>query len=221
MSWVRVPFSLKNKNVMRLVDILFYSFSSLLLLSSFMVVVVQNTVYSVLFLVLSFISAAGLLFLLECDFMSFLFIIVYVGAIAVLFLFVVMMIDVKTVSTRKNYLKYFPFASVIGLVLFIEIVYIIFDTFQSNPYIKDKDLQLNSYINWYDKIDAISENEAVGQVLYTEYVFQFLIAGNILLLSVIGAVVLTLNRRSGPLSKKQMSFSQLSRISRNVLVSSK
>lgn len=222
MSWVRVPFSLKkNKNVMRIVDILFYSFSSLLLLSSFMVVVVQNTVYSVLFLVLSFISAAGLLFLLECDFMSFLFIIVYVGAIAVLFLFVVMMIDVKTVSIRKNYLKYFPFASVIGLVLFVEIVYIIFDTFQSNPYIKDNYLQLNSYINWYDKIDAISENEAVGQVLYTEYVFQFLIAGNILLLSVIGAVVLTLNRRSGPLSKKQMDSRQLSRISRNVLVSPK
>ena len=211
----------KNKNVMRLVDILFYSFSSLLLLSSFMVVVVQNTVYSVLFLVLSFISAAGLLFLLECDFMSFLFIIVYVGAIAVLFLFVVMMIDLKTVSIRKNYLKYFPFASVIGLVLFVEIVYIIFDTFQSNPYIKDNYLQLNSYINWYDKIDAISENEAVGQVLYTEYVFQFLIAGNILLLSVIGAVVLTLNRRSGPLSKKQMDSRQLARISRNVLVSSK
>jgi len=206
---------------MRLVDILFYSFSSLLLLSSFMVVVVQNTVYSVLFLVLSFISSAGLLFLLECDFMSFLFIIVYVGAIAVLFLFVVMMIDLKTVSTRKNYLKYFPFASVIGLVLFVEIVYIIFDTFQSNPYIKDNYLQLNNYINWYDKIDAISENEAVGQVLYTEYVFQFLIAGNILLLSVIGAVVLTLNRRSGILSKKQMDFNQLSRISRNVLVSSK
>jgi len=206
---------------MRLVDILFYSFSSLLLLSSFMVVVVKNTVYSVLFLVLSFISAAGLLFLLECDFMSFLFIIVYIGAIAVLFLFVVMMIDLKPVSIRKNYLKYFPFASVIGLVLFVEIVYIIFDTFQSNPYIKDNYLQLNSYINWYDKIDAISENEAVGQVLYTEYVFQFLIAGNILLLSVIGAVVLTLNRRSDPLSKKQMDSRQLTRISRNVLVSSK
>jgi NADH-quinone oxidoreductase subunit J len=206
---------------MRLVDMLFYSFSSLLLLSSFMVVVVQNTVYSVLFLVLSFISAAGLLFLLECDFMSFLFIIVYVGAIAVLFLFVVIMLDVKTVSTRKNYLKYFPFASVIGFVLFVEIIYIIFDTFQSNPYIEDSFFKLNHYINWYDKIDAISENEAVGQVLYTEYVFQFLIAGNILLLSVIGAVVLTLNRRSGYLAKKQMDFRQLSRVSRNVLVSSK
>ena len=211
----------KNKNVMRLVDILFYSFSSLLLFSSLMVIVVKNTVYSVLFLVLSFISAAGLLFLLECDFMSFLFIIVYVGAIAVLFLFVVMMIDVKTVSVRKNYLKYFPFAIVIGLFLFVEIIYIIFDTFQSNPYIKDNFFRLSSYINWYDKIDAISENEAVGQVLYTEYVFQFLIAGNILLLSVIGAVVLTLNRRSGYLSKKQMDFSQLSRSSRNVLVSAK
>jgi NADH-quinone oxidoreductase subunit J len=153
--------------------------------------------------------------------MSFLFIIVYVGAIAVLFLFVVIMLDVKTVSTRKNYLKYFPFASIIGLVLLVEIIYIIFDTFQSNPYIEDSFFKLNHYINWYDKIDAISENEAVGQVLYTEYVFQFLIAGNILLLSVIGAVVLTLNRRSGYLAKKQMDFRQLSRVPRNVLVSSK
>merc|ERR1711862_1030488 len=202
----------KNRMVVNLVDFVFYSFCSILLLSSFMVVVVENTVYSVLFLVLSFISSSGLLFLLECDFISFLFIVVYVGAIAVLFLFV-MMLDVKTIIIKKNYIKYFPFASVIGFVLFVEIVYIIFDMFTSNPYIGcSESFQFNKYINWYDKVDSILENEAVGQVLYTDYVFQFLIAGNILLLSVIGAVVLTLNMRSEvSLEKKQNSYNQVSR----------
>merc|ERR1711862_338747 len=138
----------KNRMVVNLVDFVFYSFCSILLLSSFMVVVVENTVYSVLFLVLSFISSSGLLFLLECDFISFLFIVVYVGAIAVLFLFVVMMLDVKTIIIKKNYIKYFPFASVIGFVLFVEIVYIIFDMFTSNPYIGcSESFQFNKYIN--------------------------------------------------------------------------
>ena len=191
-----------------------------------MAVFVKNTVYSVIFLVLSFVSSGGLLFLLECDFMSFLFILVYVGAIAILFLFVVMMLDVKTISIRKNYLKYFPFACIVGLILFSEIIYFILDMFQSNPYIEmgDDAFQLNKYINWFDKVDAIAENEAVGQVLYTEYVLQFLIAGSILLLAVIGAVVLVLNRRKvveEGLLKKQMDFRQLSRISRNAILSTK
>jgi len=187
-----------------------------------MVVVVKNTIYSVLFLVLSFISAAGILLLLECDFISLLFIIVYVGAIAVLFLFVVMMLDVKTINIRKNYVRYFPFASILGFILFVEILYIIFDTFKSNPYIFIESIKSNSYINWYDKIDMIAENEVVGQVLYTEYVLQFLIAGNILLLVVIGSVVLTLNTRSGvALDKKQSDFKQLSRSYKNVLLSSR
>jgi NADH-quinone oxidoreductase subunit J len=187
-----------------------------------MAVVVQNTIYSVLFLVVSFISAAGLLFLLECEFISLLFIVIYVGAIAVLFLFVVMMLDIKTINSRKNYLKYFPFASILGLILFIELVYIIFDTFESNPYIYNEFLQSNIYINWFDKVDAISENEAVGQVLYTEYIFQFLIAGNILLLAVIGVVVLTLNMRVDvSFEKKQRDFRQLSRTYKNVLISTK
>jgi NADH-quinone oxidoreductase subunit J len=209
--------------VVNLVDFVFYSFCSILLLSSFMVVVVENTVYSVLFLVLSFISSSGLLFLLECDFISFLFIVVYVGAIAVLFLFVVMMLDVKTIIIKKNYIKYFPFASVIGFVLFVEIVYIIFDMFTSNPYIGcSESFQFNKYINWYDKVDSILENEAGGQVLYTDYVFQFLIAGNILLLSVIGAVVLTLNMRSEvSLEKKQNSYNQVSRDFNNAVFSKK
>lgn len=207
---------------MKLVEILFYLFSSLLLLSSCMVVLVQNTIYSVLFLVVSFISASGLLFLLECEFISLLFIVIYVGAIAVLFLFVIMMLDVKAIQLRKNYFNYFPFASILGLILFIELVYMIFDMFESNPYIGDELLLSNVYINWFDKVDSISENEAVGQILYTEYVLQFLVAGNILLLAVIGVVVLTLNMKRGiSKSKKQSDFRQLSRAYKNVIISTK
>jgi len=206
--------------VLELSNILFYAFSSILLFSALMVVIVQNTIYSVLFLVVSFISSAGLLFLLESDFISFLFIIVYVGAIAVLFLFVVMMLDVKTLNSKKNYLKYFPFASIIGIVLLIEISMLILDVFDKNPYLRVGFFDQGSYINWFDKIDSIAENEAVGQVLYTDYVFQFLIAGNILLLSVIGSVVLTVNTRSTS-NKKQSDFKQLSRTCKNSLIWSK
>ena len=190
----------------------------MLLLSSLMVVTCQNTVYSALFLILSFISASGLLFLLECEFISLLFIVIYVGAIAVLFLFVVMMVDIKTINVRKDYVKYFPFASIVLLILFVEISYIILDTFQFNPYIENQFFQSYSYVNWFNKIDSILENQAVGQVFYTEYVLQFLISGNILLLSIIGAVVLTLNKSATLNSvKKQSKFKQLTRVSKTAL----
>ena len=179
-----------------------------------MVIIVQNAVHSVLFLVLSFISSASLLFLLECEFIALLFIMIYVGAIAVLFLFVVMMLDTKTLNLKKDLLKYFPFGSFIGIIFLIEIITIVCENFKTNPY--STSILFNYYTNWFDKIDALTEIEAIGQLLYTHYVLQFLIAGNILLLSVIGAVSLTLNTSS--FSKKQIIFKQLSRTYKNVLV---
>ena len=92
-----------------IINILFYLFSIILLFSSFMVITVKNSIYAVLFLVLSFIAASGLLLLLKCEFLALMFIIIYVGAIAVLFLFVVMMLDLKITSYKKDILKYFPF----------------------------------------------------------------------------------------------------------------
>ena len=187
-----------------------------------MVTTVQNTVYSALFLILSFISASGLLFLLECEFLPLLFIVIYVGAIAVLFLFVVMMTDIKDVDVKKNYSKYFPFASIVVFALFVNLSYVIFNTFQPNPYLETTFFQSYNYVNWFDKIDSILENEAIGQVLYTEYVLHFLIAGNILLLAVVGSVVLILSKSVNFIdTKKQSKFKQLTRSADNAVFMSK
>jgi len=197
-----------------IINFLFYFFSSSLILSSLMVITVQNAVHSVLFLVLSFISSASILFLLECEFIALLFIMIYVGAIAILFLFVVMMLDTKIANAKKDLLKYFPFGSLIGIIFLIEIFFLIGENFRANPYIDS--FLFNYYTNWFDKLDSLTELESIGQVLYTHYVVQFLIAGNILLLSVIGAVALTLKTRQSP--RKQIIFKQLSRTYKNVLI---
>lgn len=199
-----------------LLNLLFYFFSNVLLLSSLMVITVQNSIYSVLFLVLSFVSATTLLFLLECEFLALLFIMIYVGAIAVLFLFVVMMLDIKAVNLARDTIKYFPFGSFIGAVFLIEIFAIVFKNFENSPYYKSSFL-FNSYQNWYNKLDSLTEIEVIGQIVYTHYVLQFLIAGLILFLAVIGAVILTI-KLSHKTSKHQISFKQLSRTYKNVLL---
>ena len=195
---------------------LFYTFSSLLLLSSLFVITSQNAIFSVLFLVLSFLSASSLLFLLKCEFLSLIFILIYVGAIAILFLFVVMMLDLKTLNNKKDSIKYLPFGFVIGIVFLTEILLVIKETFKVNPY--KSDLLYNFYVNWYDKIDTVSEIQVLGQILYTQYVLQFLIAGNVLLLATVAAVVLTLNTGNQKKTKTQVIFKQLSRNYKNVLL---
>ena len=135
MPWVQIPLSLLNFLNFMIVNLFFYFFSFILIVSALMTILSQNSIYSVLFLVLSFVSSSSILFLLECEYISLIFIIIYVGAIAVLFLFVVMMLDVKTVYLAKDSLKYFPFGSFIGIVFLIEILLIVPSTFESiNPY---------------------------------------------------------------------------------------
>lgn len=135
MSGVQIPLSLLNFLNSMIVNLFFYFFSFILIVSALMTILSQNSIYSVLFLVLSFVSSSSILFLLECEYISLIFIIIYVGAIAVLFLFVVMMLDVKTVYLAKDSLKYFPFGSFIGIVFLIEILLIVPSTFEStNPY---------------------------------------------------------------------------------------
>jgi NADH-quinone oxidoreductase subunit J len=192
-----------------IINTLFYFFSSILLFSSLMVIFTQNSIYSVLFLVCSFVSAASLLFIFECEFLALLFIIIYVGAIAVLFLFVVMMLDIKTTNLTKNTIKYFPFGSFISLVFLFEILTIILKNFKVNPY-QEKFL-VNFYKNWYEMLDALTEIEALGQILYTHNILQFLVAGYILFLAVIGSIVLTIT----PPSKKDKSQIIYRQISRN------
>ena len=163
-----------------------------------------------------FYLLASLLFLLKCEFLALMFIIIYVGAIAVLFLFVVMMLDIKTISSKKDTLKYFPFGALIGSVFLTEILLVIQETFQANPY--GTTFLHNAHFSWYDRLDSFTELHAIGQVVYTEYVLQFLIAGNVLLLATVAAVVLTLNT-SEESDKKQIIFRQLSRSYKNVVIS--
>ena len=198
-----------------IINILFYLFSIILLFSSFMVITVKNSIYAVLFLVLSFIAASGLLLLLKCEFLALMFIIIYVGAIAVLFLFVVMMLDLKITSYKKDILKYFPFGSLIGGLFLTEILFIVNDTFQLNPY--SNFFLENTYFSWYTRLENFTEIQSIGQVVYTQYVLQFLIAGNVLLLATIAAVVLTINTNTN-IEKKQIIYKQLSRNYKNVLV---
>ena len=179
-----------------------------------MVISVQNAVHSALFLVLSFISSASLLFLLECEYIALLFIMIYVGAIAVLFLFVIMMLDTKISNNKKDLLKYFPFGSLIGVIFSLEIFFLIGKNFNSNYYANS--VLYNYHTNWFDNLDTLTELESIGQVLYTHYVVQFLIAGNILLLSAVGAVSLTLKTTQS--SRKQIIFKQLSRTYKNSLI---
>jgi len=196
-----------------ILNLLFFFFSGVLLISSLMIISVQNAIYSVIFLVLSFVSSAGILFLIECELFALLFIVVYVGAIAVLFLFVVMMLDVKTIIVNRDSLKYFPFGIFVGVVLFVQIAS--FLSMQYEPLYFDS-ITYNSYQDWYDKIDSVNEMQALGQVLYTHYVLQFLIAGLILTLSVIGAIVLTISSFEKK-SQSQIITKQLSRKQQNSL----
>jgi NADH-quinone oxidoreductase subunit J len=198
-----------------IVNSFFFFFSSVLLLSSLMIVLSQNSIYSVLFLVLSFVSSSSIIFLLECEYISLIFILIYVGAIAVLFLFVVMMLDIKTIFLAKDSLKYFPFGSFLGIVFLSEILIVVPSIFEStNPY--SANFLSNDYSNWLHKLDYFTEIISIGHLLYTDYVIQFLLSGNILLLATIGPVTLVLVR-SIETAKTQVTFKQLSRTYESVL----
>ena len=215
MPGVQIPLSLFNLLNFMIVNLFFYFFSCVLLISSLMIILSQNSIYSVLFLVLSFVSSSSILFLLECEYISLIFIIIYVGAIAVLFLFVVMMLDIKTVHLAKDSLKYFPFGSFLGIVFLLEILIVVPGTFESiNPY--NEGFLSNNYSDWFNKLDYFTEIVSIGHLLYTDYVIQFLLSGNILLLATIGPVTLVLVR-CAETTKTQVTFKQLSRTYGSVL----
>lgn len=192
-------------------NMLFYLFSILLVISAFMVIFSQHPVFSLLFLVASFIFSAFLLFLLECEFLALLFIVVYVGAIAILFLFAVMMLESKLNNLSKNSMKYVPVGFVFSFFLLIPSLREISIHFENNY--DNNYFYLNTYQNWYDLIDSISDVEVYGQVLYSYYVLQFLISGLILLLILIGVVYLT-NTFVAQQTTDQSLFKQLSRNSK-------
>jgi NADH-quinone oxidoreductase subunit J len=182
-------------------------FSGLMCISSIMVISARNPVHSVLFLILTFTNTAGLLFLLEIEFLSFIFIVVYVGAIAVLFLFVVMMLDIKIVENNQNFSKIFY---VSGLILFGA-------TFVSESFSNENDYLylLNVHGNWFKKLDLTTNIEALGQILYTYYFVYIIIVGALLLIAMLGAIVLTLVINKN--SRLQAVHNQVSRSSKNAV----
>ena len=193
---------------MVLSKILFFILSSLLLINAFLTISVKNSIYSTLFLILSFLMATGLLFLLEIEFLALIFIIIYVGAISVLFLFVILMLNLKISNSTKDFIKYFPLLNFIGFIFLIELFIIIKDNYNSNPY--NESFLINVNTNWFDKIDSLSDIEILGQILYTHYIIQFLLAGIILLIAVLGSIAITITKKSKNF-RTQNSFRQISR----------
>jgi NADH-quinone oxidoreductase subunit J len=168
-------------------NLLFYLFSILLVICAFMVVVSRHPVFSLLFLVASFLFSAFLLLLLECEFLALVFIVVYVGAIAILFLFAIMMLESKFADLSRNVMKYTPAGFAFGLVFLVSVLNAISLSYETNPYNKSF---FNTFQNWFDLTDAVSDVEVYGQILYSYFVLQFLVVGLILLLVLIGVVYL-------------------------------
>lgn len=168
----------------------FYLFAGVTVASAFMVIASRNPVHSVLFLILAFVNASGLFILLGAEYLAMLLIVVYVGAVAVLFLFVVMMLDVDFVELRQGFLQYMPIGGLVGLIMLVELLMGI------GAWVIAPDL-LGHGSQPTPPIDQVSNIEAIGQVLYTKYIFFFQAAGLVLLVAMIGAIVLTLRHKEG------------------------
>lgn len=192
-------------------NLLFYVCSIALIFCAVMVVTAQHPVFSLLFLVASFIFSSIILFLLECEFLALLFIVVYVGAIAILFLFSIMMLESKLTNLSRNTIKYFPVGIVFSIVLLTPLLNEINVHF-SDTEVVSTSFYLNKYQNWYDLIDSTNDISVYGQVLYSYFVLQFLVSGLILLLILIGVVYLTNTFEKHTI--QQSIFKQLSRTSK-------
>ena len=172
---------------MYLNTITFYVFSLVAVLSALMVISARNPVHSVLFLILSFVNASGLFVLLGAEFLAMILVIVYVGAVAVLFLFVVMMLDINFVKLREGFLQYLPFGALLGIVLIIELgILFLTRSFSENS--------LSKFVE-SPMINEIENTKLIGQVLYTDYFYLFQISGLILLVAMVGSITLTLRDR--------------------------
>ncbi len=164
----------------------FYLFATLVVGSALMVISSRNPVHSVLFLILAFVNAAGIFMLAGAEFLAMILIVVYVGAVAVLFLFVVMMLDVDFAELKKGILQYMPIGVLVGGILLLELLMVAGSAFVSPQLAAGSVLPIDG---------AISNTRALGEVLYTRYVFLFEGAGLILLVAMIGAIVLTLHHK--------------------------
>jgi NADH-quinone oxidoreductase subunit J len=168
--------------------IAFYLLAAVTVAAGISVVSARNPVHSVLFLILAFFSAAGLFVLLGAEFLAMLLVVVYVGAVAVLFLFVVMMLDVDFAALRQGFAQYMPLGGLVALILAVEMI-VVAVTVATGGAAKANDAPAVA--------DHVSNAEAIGRVLYTDYVYLFQAAGLVLLVAMIGAIVLTLRHKPG------------------------
>ncbi len=180
----------------------FYAFAAVTVAAAVMVISARNPVHSVLFLILAFFNAAGLFVLIGAEFIAMILVIVYVGAVAVLFLFVVMMLDINFVELRQGFLQYLPIGALVGLVLLAELVLIL------GSWVVAPDTASRAAAPT-PATTEVTNTHAIGQVLYTDYIYLFQAAGLILLIAMIGAIVLTLRSRDGV--KRQKISDQVAR----------
>ncbi|MEM1038346.1 MAG: NADH-quinone oxidoreductase subunit J [Pseudomonadota bacterium] len=194
---------------MSVTALFFYMFATVTVASAFMVISSRNPVHSVLFLILAFFNSAGLFMIAGAEFLALILIVVYVGAVAVLFLFVVMMLDVDFAEMREGFLQYLPIGAVVGLILAIELVLVLgglsFDAEGARTAVEPIPNMADT-----DNITAL------GNILYTRYIFFFQLAGMILLVAMIGAIVLTLSHR--PDVKRQNVAEQVARDPNDVVL---
>ena len=171
-----------------LANLAFWAFSGVAIFSALMVVIARNPVRSVLFLILAFFSAAGLFVLLGAEFLAMLLIVVYVGAVAVLFLFVVMMLDVDFTELKQGFLSYLPLGGLVAIILAVELGMIGMTWQASDQAMALRDAAIP---------EGMTNIEALGLVIYDQYVYFFQAAGLVLLVAMIGAIVLTLRHKPG------------------------
>ncbi len=188
--------------------IFFYLFAATCIASAIMVVTARNPVHSVLFLIIAFVNASGLFFLLGAEFLAMILIVVYVGAVAVLFLFVVMMLDVDFAELRQGFLNYLPVGFLVGAILLAELLFIVGAWVIAPGAPK-------TIVAPIPASSVISNTQALGLVLYTRYVYFFEAAGVILLVAMIGAIVMTLHHR--PDVKRQNIGAQVARRRANAI----
>ncbi len=186
----------------------FYLFAGIVLFGAFMVITARNPVHSVLFLILAFFNSAGLFVLLGAEFIAFIMVIVYVGAVAVLFLFVVMMLDISFADLRKGAMQYVPIGMVIGALLLTELV-ILYGAWMFAP---GHEANLAAPV---ESFGELTNTESLGHLLYTDYAYAFQIAGLILFVAMVGAIVLT--HRTRPNVRRQSVASQHARKPEEVL----
>jgi NADH-quinone oxidoreductase subunit J len=174
---------------MSVADFAFYAFAIVLVLAALLVVVARNPVHSVLWLILTFISAAGMFVLLGAEFLAMLLMIVYVGAVAVLFLFVVMMLDIDFAALKAEMVRYFPLASLVGLVILMQLTLLYGAWSQAEG-------TAALHLAPTPDVAVMDNTRALGMILFDQYFLAFQLAGLVLLVAMIGAIVLTLRHRT-------------------------